>query len=258
MGAATFGTAESTRQRRSAARALLPALHLALLVGCAPIPGQAELAGLLSREGARYERGPPGQESDRGRGRLPELDEDATLTDFLAYGALANPGLEAAYNRWAAALQRVPQARALPDPRLSFGYFIQEVETRVGPQRAKVGVSQMFPWRGKRVLRGEVALHRAEAAHARYEAARLALFHRIRRAYWEYWYLSRAVDITEENLSLVTQIEGVARAKYAAGLAPRPLLSPERWWSEVQAPLDSRAFQVSSFGVANAARQAAV
>lgn len=45
--------------------------------------------------------------------------------------------------------RRVPQVRALPDPRLSFGFFINEVETRVGPQRAKIGLQQTFPWIGK-------------------------------------------------------------------------------------------------------------
>jgi len=180
-----------------------------------------ELAGRLEREGASYEPSPPSQGSGQEGARLTELDEDATLADYLAYGARANPGLEAAFNRWAAALERIPQARALPDPTLGFGYFVQEVETRVGPQRAKLGVSQMLPWTGKRALRGEAALHKAEAAHARYEAAKLSLFYRIRRAYWEYWYLSRAIAITEENLRLVAQLEGVARAKYAAGLAPQ-------------------------------------
>jgi outer membrane protein TolC len=186
------------------------------MLGCGPVAGEAGLSEALLAEAERYrvirvstdKRAPP------------QLDERSSLPDYLAYAALNNPGLEAAFHRLEAAVAGIPQARALPDPRLTFGWFITEVETRVGPQQAKVGISQMFPWRGKRDLRGEVALHAARAAHARYDAAKLKLFHRVSRAYWEYWYLARTVAVTEENLRLLVQIESVARRKYTAGTAP--------------------------------------
>ena len=186
------------------------------LLGCVPLVGEAELADALLTEAERYRIRSVAVDARA----LPRLNGRSSLSDYLAYAALNNPGLEAAFHRWKAALERIPQARALPDPRLTFGWFIREVETRVGPQQAKVGISQMFPWRGKRGLRGEVALHVARAAHARYEAAKLELFHRVRRAYWEYWYLSRTVAVSEENLKLLMQIESVARRKYTAGTAP--------------------------------------
>jgi len=148
---------------------------------------------------------------------LPALHEESTLADYLAYAALNNPGLEAAFNRWKAALERVPQVRSLPDPRFNYGYFIREVETRVGPQRHKVGLSQMFPWFGKLELRGDVALEAANAERQRYEAAKLDLFYQVKRAYYEYYYLGRAIAVTEENIQLVTYLEAVARTKYAAG-----------------------------------------
>jgi outer membrane protein TolC len=203
-------------RRTGTKNAVLLLAAVAPLAGCVPLAGETELAETLMTEGRRYERPPFEVEG----GPLPELVEDSTLADYLKYGALNNPGLEAAFNRWKAAVERIPQAKALPDPRLNFGWFISEVETRVGPQRAKVGVSQMFPWRGKRALRGELALHAAEAAHARYEATKLRLFYKIERAYWEYWYLARAIAVTEENLKLLTYLEGVARTKFAAGQAP--------------------------------------
>ena len=68
-------------------------------------------------------------------GEGQSLDPNSTLPNYLVYAALNSPGLEAAFNRWKAALERIPQARALSDPRFSYRYFIKEVETRVGPQR---------------------------------------------------------------------------------------------------------------------------
>ena len=64
--------------------------------------------------------------------QLPELDESAAPADYLTYAALNNPGLEAAFQRWQAAVERVPQVEAMPDPRFTYGYYIEEVETRTG------------------------------------------------------------------------------------------------------------------------------
>ena len=47
----------------------------------------------------------------------PVLTDDSTLADYLAYAALHNPGLEAAFNRWKAAAERISQVTSLPDPR---------------------------------------------------------------------------------------------------------------------------------------------
>jgi len=151
---------------------------------------------------------------------LPTLDEGSMLSDYLTYAALNNPGLEAAFNRWKAALEKIPQAKSLPDPRFSYGYFIEEVETRVGPQRQKIELSQMFPWFGKLRLRGDVALEAANAAQQKYEAAKLKLFYRVKKIYYDYYYLARAIAITKENMKLLSDLESVARTKYKAGIAP--------------------------------------
>ncbi len=47
---------------------------------------------------------------------LPVLGESATIDDYLRYAALNNPGLEAAFLRWQAAVEG---AGTLPDPRFT-------------------------------------------------------------------------------------------------------------------------------------------
>lgn len=150
---------------------------------------------------------------------LPVLDANATLSDYLAYAALKNAGLRAAFNRWKAKLERVPQVRALPDPRFTYAYFIREVETRVGPQKQKLGLSQVFPWFGKLELREDVALEAANAERQRYEVAKLKLFFEVKRAFYEYYYLGRAVEIVRSNRDLVKYLESVARTKYKTATA---------------------------------------
>ncbi|MBC8206131.1 MAG: TolC family protein [Kiritimatiellales bacterium] len=139
------------------------------------------------------------------------------LNDYLTEAAQNNPGLEAAFNNWKAALERVPQVTALPDPRFNYGYFIQEVETRVGPQRQKFGISQVFPWFGKLSLRGDAAMEMAEAEHQRYKQAKLNLFYRVKSAFFEYDYLHRSTEITLQHLILLQNMEEVARTRFQTG-----------------------------------------
>ena len=153
---------------------------------------------------------------------LPVLDESAALEDYLAYAALSNPGLRAAFNNWRAALERVLQETALPDPRFTYRNFIREVETRVGPQKQALGLSQMFPWFGKLRLRGDVASEAARAARQRYQARKLRLFYEVKDAYYECYYLGRAIDVVDENRQLVEYLESVARARYKTAAAGHP------------------------------------
>lgn len=154
--------------------------------------------------------------------RLPELTESSGLSDYLAYAALNNPGLEAAFNRWKAALEQVTQVKALPDPKFTYLYYIKEVETRVGPQRQGIGIAQVFPWFGKLSLRGDVATKAANAARKRYDAAKLKLFFEVKDAYYEYYYLSKSVAVTQENITLVKHLESVARSRYKAAVGTHP------------------------------------
>lgn len=147
----------------------------------------------------------------------PQLPENPTLDDYLRYAALNNPGLEGAFNRWKAALERVPQQRALPDPRFTYRYYIEHVETRVGPQEQSFGLSQTFPWFGKLALKGDIAFQQAESARESYEMAKRRLFYRVKYAFYEYYYLGRAIAVVGSTRDLMEGLEAAVRAKYRAG-----------------------------------------
>ncbi|MHC4230348.1 MAG: TolC family protein, partial [Planctomycetota bacterium] len=151
-----------------------------------------------------------------------DTDDLRTLSDYLRYAALNNAGLKAAFEQWKAAIEQVPQAKALPDPRFSYGRFIEEVETRVGPQRNKFGISQMFPWFGKIEARTQAAGAAAKAARQRYEAAKLKLFFEVKNTFHEYAYLAKAIEIARENLELIEDFEQVALTKYIGAAVGHP------------------------------------
>jgi len=154
--------------------------------------------------------------------KLDDANNLKTLPDYLSYAALNNAQLKAKFEQWKAALEQIPQAKALDDPKFTYGYFIEEVETRVGPQRQKFGIMQIFPWFGKIEARTDVAAAQAKAAHKHYEATKLKLFHQVKEAFYEYAYLKQATEIAEENLELLKHFEEVARTKYETDTATHP------------------------------------
>lgn len=153
---------------------------------------------------------------------LSEKDREAlnTLSDYLGKAALNNPELESAFYRWKAALEKIPQVKSLPDPRFTFAYYIESVETRVGPQEASVALFQTFPWFGVLDLRGDVAAEEANALKAQYDALKLKIFYDVKNSFYEYAYLAQSIEITREDVALLKFLESVARARYSAGATP--------------------------------------
>ncbi|HNS22155.1 MAG TPA: TolC family protein [Sedimentisphaerales bacterium] len=149
----------------------------------------------------------------------PAADANAprTLSQYLQYAAIHNPGLKAAFEEWKAALEQIPQARALPDPQFTYGYFIEKIDTR---QRA--GIMQEFPWFGKIEARTDAATAAVKAAQRRYEATRLELFSQVKVVFYEYAYLAAAIRIAGESVELMRHFEEVARTKYITSTATHP------------------------------------
>lgn len=145
-----------------------------------------------------------------------------TLEDYLRIAATNNAGLKSSFERWRMAAAAVPQAKALADPRFTYGYFIEEVETRTGPQKQRFSISQTFPWFGKIEARTDAAAANAQAAYKRYEANKLKLFGNVKNGFYEYTYLYEAIEIARQNLELLKHFEQVAQARYRTAAAKHP------------------------------------
>jgi outer membrane protein TolC len=150
------------------------------------------------------------------------IGPDASLDDCLAYALAHSPAIEAALREHEAALARPAQAGALPDPRVTYGYYFNEVETRVGPMQHMIGLAQALPPAGTLDLRRRQAARMAEASRERMEATRLEVARRVTEAYVELAHLRRAIALTEENIALLGQFERVARARYRVSTASHP------------------------------------
>jgi outer membrane protein TolC len=112
----------------------------------------------------------------------------------------------------------------MPDPRFTYGYFVESVQTRTGPQKHKIGISQTFPGSGKLSLREKMALHEADAMYQEYVQARLKLIQEIRSAFHEYGYLHEAIRVSRQHMNLLKGMESVASLRFSSGNASQNAL----------------------------------
>ncbi|QKG81105.1 TolC family protein [Tenuifilum thalassicum] len=140
-----------------------------------------------------------------------------TFDDYFKLAAENNPGLKAQYNEYEAALQKVDQVKALPDPTFSFGYFISPAETKVGPQKAKLSLSQMFPWFGTLKAQGDAAALMAEAKYQNFIDARNKLRLELAAAYFPLYELNEWIRIEQENINVLKSYKTIANQKFNEG-----------------------------------------
>jgi len=139
-----------------------------------------------------------------------------TLQSYQQTAAENNPGLQAKFKEFEAAMQKVPQVSSLLDPTFSFGYFIP----KMGSQRATLSVSQMFPWFGTLEAQGDAAALMAEAKYQAFLDARNQLFFQVSAAFYPLFELNRWQRIERENIEILEAYKSVANTKFKNGMAP--------------------------------------
>lgn len=145
---------------------------------------------------------------------VPFISIGQTLDNYLQIAAENNPDLKASYVEFEAALQRVNQVNALADPRLSFGYFISPIETRVGPQRAKLSLSQVFPWFGTLKAKENRANYFAEAKYQAFINDRNKLFFEVNKAYYPIYEVQQHLQLLTENLNILKSYKRLATSSF--------------------------------------------
>ncbi len=150
---------------------------------------------------------------------LMNVDDVSSLPLYEKAMLTNNPSIRAAYAAWQAEVKKIAVMRGLPDPRIEFGHFIQNVETAVGPQEWKLGIRQSIPWLGKLVAQGDIQARKADAAYQNLQwmihSKRLELIH----LYNDEYFLTKAIEITRQNMELVRHWEQVILLKYQTDAA---------------------------------------
>ena len=129
-----------------------------------------------------------------------------------------NPRLARMQAEASAVAERVPQVKALPDPTASLTWFLLPPQTRVGPQRAAVNLSQRLPLFGTLKLDEQAAVWEAAASRALVEAARISMLTEARVSYLELQFLDSERRLVGEDRLTLEHYAELALARYASGV----------------------------------------
>ncbi|MEC7782673.1 TolC family protein [Leeuwenhoekiella palythoae] len=130
-----------------------------------------------------------------------------------------NPEIQAFELRYNIAEEKVNEANWLPNTEVSAGYFVSEPETRVGAQRARIGVKQMLPWFGTISARENYATSMAEAEYVEITIAKRKLALSVAQSYYRLYETRAKQKVLDENIQLLKTYERLALTSVEVGKA---------------------------------------
>lgn len=194
-------------------RLTISAIGLAMLASaCASGVHSDALRGGLDRVDPRFEAAVLGEAP-------PSASFDGHVAGYIDYAVRQSPTLQARYAQWRAAIEKVGASDKLPEPTLTYGVFLQRVETRVGAQRQRLGLRFALPWPDKLDASADAAAREARAAGYRFEAEVIALERRVRDAYWPLWAIHERRVVLRDQHAILEQLAASIRARLEIGRA---------------------------------------
>jgi len=163
---------------------------------------------------------------------------------------LNSPKIESAYYSWAASVERITQARSLPDPRLTFEADISGMVETVMP-----GLMVDLPGPGKLQAAGNVAAGEASVSYFRFETEVLRTALTLKSAYYRLHFLEDTLRVHRETQSLLREIESQAQQQVAAGRSGiqdvlRAQIDREQLLTQIANLEDSRGVLLAEFRAA--------
>lgn len=157
--------------------------------------------------------------------KIPDTVNNVGLTSLIEEALAANPEIKAMRREFDAARARIPQAKALPDPTVTFGNMTVgnpipfAGNRKDGFYENNIGVGQDLPWFGIRRLRGQAASAQSEAKFAEYAATVRRITTEIKTAYYELYNTERALAVIKRDQDILDKMAQVAEARYSVGKA---------------------------------------
>lgn len=145
------------------------------------------------------------------------LEGPHRVEEYIQFALGQNPDIHAARKRMEALAYQVPVAASLQDPTLGMTFFPEQVQTAAGQQEFALSANQKLPWRGKLATRAEVAEAQVNVARAELAAVELESIEAVKRAYFELYYIQKAIEVTESEQGLLVEIRAVADTRYQTG-----------------------------------------
>jgi cobalt-zinc-cadmium efflux system outer membrane protein len=158
-------------------------------------------------------------------------EETVKLADLIREALKNNPEIQVAEARTDVSQHKIPQATSLADPMFMLGYenegtdslytFNKDTKGMPADSRWMFSLSQMFPYPGKRALKGEMATRDAEGMMAMADSMKLNTVVRVRELYYDLFLAYTNIDLLTDLATLFSRVEDAALARYSAGKAPQ-------------------------------------
>jgi outer membrane protein TolC len=155
-----------------------------------------------------------------------EGGEDAAASSRLSLGEVThavlenNPAIKEAQNHWRAAAERVREANAWDDPRVT-GESTLHRYVDVPPNAfmdQAVTLEQLIPITGKNLVRGRAAAAEALSVFEEVRRTKLDVIAKSRSAYFQLANAYDQLEINNKNLTSLKQIADISRTRYENGL----------------------------------------
>ncbi|WP_196885300.1 TolC family protein [Aureivirga sp. CE67] len=137
------------------------------------------------------------------------LGKAQTLDEYIQIAVDNNYGLQSESLEIENFENKKEQVRSLKDTKIDFGYFVSEPETRVGSQRAKVGVGQEFPWFGTFKAREEIVNSQKEEKKILQNLSKKELISQVQLSYYNLYKIQSEIETYKEyiqNISLYEEL----------------------------------------------------
>jgi len=148
-------------------------------------------------------------------------DRTVSVEELAELAVRNNAAIRAARYRYEAAVKRPSQVSTLPEPKFTAASFgVGHPFSRISPNDfayVGFGVSQEIPFPGKLTLVAEEARREAEVDRQMYHAMVRETAAQVKSAYYEWFGVHKAIEITGKNRDLLERFEKITRARYAVG-----------------------------------------
>ena len=143
------------------------------------------------------------------------------LSELIAEARERNPEILAAKKRYEASKARIPQAKSLDDPILTFEFEKIPRSTfqlnNTMPDDRMLSVQQMFPFLGKLPLKGKIALVESQMFAAEYKDRELEVIKSVKNAYYDLFINYKEIELSKQSLVFLEAIANISVSKYTVG-----------------------------------------
>ena len=163
-----------------------------------------------------------------GKPPLPALTPESPLSEYVRFGALNSPAVQASYLDWRAAVSAVAQNRALPDPQITFQADITNTVMSLMP-----GLMFDIMTPGKRAAMATEALSTANVSYRVYVTSVLQVAANVRKGAIELAYVDAALRLRDQSINALDQAARLADAAYSTAQGMATLETQVRLANEV-------------------------